>query len=59
MIERTYTRRGMLGIRGGSYGGYVVLGMITAYPNLFAVGVAVVGIANLETLLPPPSTRPT
>lgn len=51
LIEHDFTRPGMLGIRGGSYGGYVVLGMITEYPGLFAAGVDVVGIANFESFL--------
>ncbi len=51
LIENNYTRKGMIGIRGGSYGGYVVLGMITEYPNLFSAAVDVVGIANFKTFL--------
>lgn len=51
LIEQGYTEKGMIGIRGGSYGGYVVLGMITEYPELFSAAVDVVGIANFETFL--------
>ncbi len=51
LIEQGYTAKGMIGIRGGSYGGYVVLGMITEYPDLFAAAMDVVGIANFETFL--------
>lgn len=51
LIENGYTQTGMIGIRGGSYGGYVVLGMITEYPNLFSAAVDVVGIANFKTFL--------
>ena len=51
LIENNYTRKGMIGIRGGSYGGYVVLGMITEYPDLFSAAVDVVGIANFKTFL--------
>ncbi|MDP8223284.1 MAG: S9 family peptidase [Candidatus Lernaella stagnicola] len=36
---------------GGSYGGYMVLAGLTEYPDLFAAGVCVVGIANFETFL--------
>ncbi len=36
---------------GGSYGGFMVLSGLTEYPNLFAAGVCVVGIANFETFL--------
>lgn len=51
LIEKGYTQQGMIGIRGGSYGGYVVLGMITEYPDLFSAAVDEVGIANFKTFL--------
>ena len=47
LIANGYTKPGMIGIRGGSYGGYVVAGMITEYPDLFAAAVDAVGIVNL------------
>jgi len=51
LIQNGYTKPGMIGIRGGSYGGYVVLGMITEYPDLFNAAIDVVGIANFQTFL--------
>jgi dipeptidyl aminopeptidase/acylaminoacyl peptidase len=36
---------------GGSYGGFVVLAALSAYPDLWAAGVDVVGIANFVTFL--------
>jgi dipeptidyl aminopeptidase/acylaminoacyl peptidase len=51
LIEKGYTKKGMIGIRGGSYGGYVVLGMITEYPDLFSAAVDEVGIANFQTFI--------
>jgi dipeptidyl aminopeptidase/acylaminoacyl peptidase len=51
LFEKGYTKEGMLGIRGGSYGGYVVLGMITEYPDIFDAAIDIVGIANFETFL--------
>jgi dipeptidyl aminopeptidase/acylaminoacyl peptidase len=51
LIDNGYTEKGMIGIRGGSYGGYVVLGMITEYPDLFSAAMNSVGIANFETFL--------
>jgi len=51
LIENGYTQKGMIGIRGGSYGGYVVLGMITEYPDLFSAASDAVGIANFKTFL--------
>ncbi|HDL02057.1 MAG TPA: S9 family peptidase, partial [candidate division Zixibacteria bacterium] len=51
LIANNFTQKGMIGIRGGSYGGYVVLGMITEYPNLFDAAIDVVGIANFKSFL--------
>jgi dipeptidyl aminopeptidase/acylaminoacyl peptidase len=51
LIKNGYTKKGMIGIRGASYGGYVVLGMITEYPDLFAAAADAVGIANFKTFL--------
>ncbi|MEW6049739.1 MAG: S9 family peptidase [Candidatus Zixiibacteriota bacterium] len=51
LIANGYSKAGQIGIRGGSYGGYVVLGMITEYPDLFAAAVDEVGIANFVTFL--------
>ncbi|MFC6726079.1 alpha/beta hydrolase family protein, partial [Halobium palmae] len=38
-------------IMGGSYGGFVVLAAMTEYPDLWAAGVDIVGIANFVTFL--------
>ncbi len=51
VIAQGYTKQGMIGIRGGSYGGYVTMGMITEYPDLFSAAVNVVGIVNFKTFL--------
>lgn len=51
LIANGYAKPGQIGIRGGSYGGYVVLGMITEYPDLFNAAIDVVGIANFQTFL--------
>lgn len=51
LVANGYTKPGMIGIRGGSYGGYVVLGMITEYPKLFNAAIDIVGIANFVTFL--------
>ncbi len=51
LMENGYSKQGMMGIRGGSYGGYVVLGMITEYPELFSAAIDNVGIANFKTFL--------
>ncbi len=51
LIANGYTQQGMVGIRGASYGGYVVLGMITEYPDMFGAAIDGVGIANFKTFL--------
>jgi len=56
LLEKGYTEEGKVAIRGGSYGGYVVLGMITEYPDLFGAAIDNVGIANFQSFLE--NTRP-
>src|SRR5205085_10064466 len=38
-------------VMGGSYGGFMVLSALTTYPDLWAAGVDIVGIANFVTFL--------
>ena len=40
-----------VGVYGGSYGGYMVLALMTEHPSLFAAGVNIVGISNFVTFL--------
>ena len=40
-----------LALMGGSYGGYMVLAGLTLYPEQWAAGVDIVGIANFRTFL--------
>lgn len=40
-----------IGVMGQSYGGFMVLAALTSYPDLWAAGVEVVGIANFVTFL--------
>lgn len=40
-----------LAVYGGSYGGFMVLAALTQYPDLWAAGVDLVGIANFVTFL--------
>jgi dipeptidyl aminopeptidase/acylaminoacyl peptidase len=40
-----------IAVMGGSYGGFMVLSAITTYPDLWAVAVDIVGIANFVTFL--------
>ena len=40
-----------IAVMGGSYGGFMVLAALTEYPDLWAAGVDIVGIANFVTFL--------
>jgi dipeptidyl aminopeptidase/acylaminoacyl peptidase len=40
-----------IAVMGGSYGGFMVLAALTEYPELWTMGVDIVGIANLVTFL--------
>lgn len=40
-----------IAVMGGSYGGFMVLAAMTSYPELWAAGVNIVGIANFVTFL--------
>jgi dipeptidyl aminopeptidase/acylaminoacyl peptidase len=51
LIANGYARRGGIGIKGASYGGYMTLAAMTEHPDLFAAGVDQVGIANFESFL--------
>ncbi|PCJ19600.1 MAG: hypothetical protein COB02_07590 [Candidatus Cloacimonadota bacterium] len=51
LIDQGYTSNAQLGVMGGSYGGFMVLALITEAPDLFAAAVDVVGISNLVTFL--------
>ncbi len=51
LIDKGYTSSDQLGVMGGSYGGFMVLSVITEAPQYFAAAVDVVGISNLVTFL--------
>ena len=40
-----------IAVMGGSYGGFMVLAALTTYPDIWAAGVDIVGIANFVTFL--------
>lgn len=40
-----------IAVKGGSYGGFMVLSSMVTYPDLWAAGVDIVGIANFVTFL--------
>jgi len=51
LFDNKYCEKGKLAVMGGSYGGYMVLALITEYPDLFDAAIDRVGIANFVTFL--------
>jgi len=51
LIDNGYAKKGKIGIKGGSYGGYVALAAITEYPDYWGASSASVGISNFKTFL--------
>ena len=51
LVKNGYSEKHRIGIKGGSYGGYVTLAALVDYPDIFGAGVDDVGIANFVTLL--------
>ena len=49
--ERPETDQSRIAVMGGSYGGFMVLAALTEYPDLWAAGVDIVGVANFVTFL--------
>ncbi len=50
-VGKGLAKQDRIGIVGGSYGGFMVLSALTEYPDIWAAGVDLVGIANFETFL--------
>lgn len=51
LIQEGNAIRDGIAVMGGSYGGFMVLAAVTHYPELWAAGVDIVGIANLRTFI--------
>jgi dipeptidyl aminopeptidase/acylaminoacyl peptidase len=51
LVNNGYSELGRIGIKGGSYGGYVTLAALVDYPEVFGAGIDDVGIANFVTFL--------
>lgn len=51
LLAEGYTDEAHLGIKGGSYGGYMVMAAITQMPTRFAAASETVGIVNFVTFL--------
>jgi dipeptidyl aminopeptidase/acylaminoacyl peptidase len=49
LVDTGVAESGRIGCMGRSYGGYLTLAALTAYPSLFAVGIDVCGMADFET----------
>lgn len=49
LIGAGIAEAGKLGIMGGSYGGYMTMAGLTAFPELFAAGVNLYGVVNFKT----------
>lgn len=49
LIDSGLAEAGRLGIMGGSYGGYMTMAGLAAYPDLFAAGVNLYGVVNFKT----------
>ncbi len=51
LIAEGYTEQGMIGVKGGSYGGYMTMAAITEYPDFFSAAINSVGIVNFVSFL--------
>ena len=51
LAERPEIDGDRLIVKGGSYGGFVTLAALTEYPDVWAAGIDIVGIANFVTFL--------
>ncbi len=49
LIDSGMAEAGRLGIMGGSYGGYMTMAGLAAFPELFAAGVNLYGLVNFKT----------
>ncbi|MCP4566416.1 MAG: S9 family peptidase [FCB group bacterium] len=51
LIEQGYSQQGMIGVKGGSYGGYMTMAAVTEYPGFFSAACNNVGIVNFVSFL--------
>src|SRR6266581_4960950 len=51
LVESGTANAKRIAVIGGSYGGFMVLSSMTTYPDLWAAGVDIVGVANFVTFL--------
>jgi dipeptidyl aminopeptidase/acylaminoacyl peptidase len=51
LVDQGYSRPKKIGIKGGSYGGYMVMALLTEYPDMWGAGLNSVGIVDLVNFL--------
>jgi dipeptidyl aminopeptidase/acylaminoacyl peptidase len=49
LVDAGIASPGRIGITGGSYGGYMTMAGLAAYPDLFAAGANLFGVVNFQT----------
>ena len=49
LVDSGIADAGRVGVMGGSYGGYMTMAGLAAFPNLFAAGVNLYGVVNFKT----------
>lgn len=51
LIDKGYTKKGKIGIKGGSYGGFMVMALLTEYPDMWGAGLESIGIVDFVNFL--------
>jgi dipeptidyl aminopeptidase/acylaminoacyl peptidase len=51
LVEQGYAKQGEIGVKGGSYGGFMVMALITEYPEMWGAAYESVGIVDFENFL--------
>jgi len=51
LIDKGYTKKGNIGIKGGSYGGFMVMALLTEYPDMWGAGMESIGIVDFVNFL--------
>lgn len=51
LIDQGYAKKGKIAVKGGSYGGFMVMALITEYPDMWGAAVESVGIVDYVNFL--------
>ncbi len=51
LIKKGYTQKGLIGLKGGSYGGFMVMALLTEYPDMWGAAYESIGIVNFVNFL--------